>query len=178
MIFGDLVKKISPTLKRITYKLNGHFSFFNDEDLYQEALLRLWLDFKDGKLEDKTESYILQGCYFHLKNYIRKARNKVNLVSLDMLANDGEYKLEEVLPLQTKTPPLEALRREMLCERFQKINLSDREREVLSLCADGFTVREIGKQLGVSHVMVVKLKKKIQEKSEELKEELKEGYQK
>lgn len=88
MGFEELIKKLSPKLTRITYRLNGRFSFFNHEDLYQESLIHLWLKFKQGDLSDKTESYILQGCYFHLKNYIRKNCNKVKLLSLeDMNSN-------------------------------------------------------------------------------------------
>ena len=60
MSFEELLEKITPTLKRITYRLNGHFSFFNDEDLFQEALMHLWVEFQQGKLNDKTDSYILQ----------------------------------------------------------------------------------------------------------------------
>ena len=39
------------------------------------------------------------------------------------------------------------------------------------------TVREIGQKLGISHVAVVKLRKKIREKCAGLKKDLKEGYQ-
>ena len=74
--FEVLIKRVSPTLKRITYRLNGHFSFFNDEDLFQEALIHLWEDYQKGKIQDKTDSYILQGCHFHLKNYLRKMKPK------------------------------------------------------------------------------------------------------
>ncbi|MCX5704439.1 MAG: hypothetical protein NT066_08150 [Candidatus Omnitrophica bacterium] len=101
MSFEILLKRISPTLKRIAYRLNGHFSFFNDEDLYQEALIHLWLDFKEGKLSDKTDSYILQGCYFYLKNYIRKNYDKANLISLEKQNNQEceDFDLENVLSL-------------------------------------------------------------------------------
>lgn len=178
MTFEELVKKISPTLKRITYRLNGHFSFFNDEDLYQEALVHLWLDFKEGKLQDKTDSYILQGCYFHLKNHLRKVRDKVRIVSMDTLVDGEGADLEEILCLEHPRASFEELDSQMLSERIQNSGLTLREKEILSLCMEGMTVREIGRRLGISHVMVVKLKKKIQEKSQELKEELKVGYQK
>ena len=72
MSYPDLLKRLSPRLKGITHKLNGKFTFFNEEDLFQEAAVRLWQEFELGRLAGKTDSYILQGCYFHLKNYIRK----------------------------------------------------------------------------------------------------------
>jgi hypothetical protein len=42
---------------------------------------------------------------------------------------------------------------------------------------DGLTVRQIGQKLGISHVMVVKLKGKIKDKCGRLKEEIISGYQ-
>jgi DNA-binding NarL/FixJ family response regulator len=50
--------------------------------------------------------------------------------------------------------------------------LDYREREILRLLVHGFTVREIGFQLGVSHVMVVKIKNRINDKLEQFKDEL------
>jgi len=168
MSFEELVKKVSPTLKRITYKLNGHFSFFNDEDLYQEALAHLWLDFKEGKLRDKTDSYILQGCYFHLKNYLRKVRVKANLISMDSLIDEEGNTLEEYLPAQEASFYFDYLDNKMLVESIQGNTLTAREKEVLSLCLEGLTVREIGKRLGVSHVRIVKIKAGIKRKSNHL----------
>lgn len=165
MSFEELVKKVSPTLKRITYKLNGHFSFFNDEDLYQEALVHLWLDFKDGKLQDKTDSYILQGCYFHLKNYLRKVRVKANLVSIESLVDDEGNTREDYLPAQEASFYFDYLDNKILVENILGNGLTAREKEVLSLCLEGLTVREIGKRLGISHVRIVKIRTSIKRKS-------------
>jgi len=167
MHFGELIKRISPTLKRITYKLNGHFSFFNNEDLYQEALIHLWLDFKEGKLRDKTDSYMLQGCYFHLKNYIRKNYDKTNLISLEKLTNkEGEdFDLDNVLSLKDSESCFEVIHCKMLIEQINNNGLTKREKEVFCLALEGLTTREIGSRLGISHVRVVKLKGKIREKS-------------
>jgi len=177
MSFEELTKKISPTLKRITYKLNGHFSFFNEDDLYQEALIRLWLDFKEGKLDDKTDSYILQGCYFHLKNYLRKVQDKARLISMDALIDEEGASLEEMLSSDNSGISFEDLDNQMLFERIDGCGVTEREKEVLSFCMQGFTIREVGKHLGISHVMVVKLKNKIQKKCEKLKAEIKSDYQ-
>ena len=167
MSFEILLKRISPTLKRITYKLNGHFSFFNDEDLYQEALIRLWLDFKEGKLSDKTDSYILQGCYFYLKNYIRKNYDKANLISLEKQTNqEGEdLDLENVLSLENPESYFDIINCKMLIEKINHNGLTKREKEVFHLALEGLTTREIGSRLGISHVRVVKLKSKIKDKS-------------
>jgi DNA-directed RNA polymerase specialized sigma24 family protein len=95
--FNLLIKRISPTLMRITQKLNGRFSFMDHDDLYQEAVLQLWIDFQSGRLEAKTDSYILQGCYFHLKNYIRKTQDSAKLVSLNTMIDEESVRLEELI---------------------------------------------------------------------------------
>lgn len=169
MPFEILLKRISPTLKRITYKLNGHFSFFNDEDLYQEALVRLWQDFQAGKLSDKTDSYILQGCYFHLKNYIRKIQDKARLVSLDTLIDEEGRDLEEILSKESPEFCSNNLEIRIIFEHIQNNGFTKREKEIFNLCLDGFTTREIGKKLGISHVRVVKVRKHLRKKLEFLK---------
>lgn len=168
MSFEELAKKISPTLKRITYKLNGHFSFFNDEDLFQEALLHLWLDFQAGKLDDKTDSYILQGCYFHLKNYLRKTQSKATVISLESFADEDNAALEEILSLDNKVSCFDYLDNKMLIESIRNNGLTEREKEVLSFCLEGLTVREMGERLGISHVRVVKLRNRIRAKCKNL----------
>jgi len=176
MTFEELSKRISPTLKRITYKLNGHFSFFNDEDLFQEAMVRLWEDFQAGKLQDKTDSYILQGCYFHLKNYLRKTQDKARLISMEKIAEEEGLGLEEMLATDAPLSAYEDLDKMFLSERLSSLGLGEREKDILSLSLEGITVREIGKRLGISHVMVVKLKAKMRDKCIRLKEEIKKSY--
>jgi RNA polymerase sigma factor (sigma-70 family) len=166
MHFKELIKRISPVLKKITYKLNGHFFFFNDDDLYQEALMQLWLDFKEGKLSDKTDSYILQGCYFHLKNYIRKNYDRVNLMSLENMTNaEGEvFDLDNILSLDNPGSCFELINCKMLIEKINNNGLTKREKEVFRLVLEGLTTREVGSKLGISHVRVVRLISKIRDK--------------
>jgi len=172
--FEVLVKRISPVLKNITYRLNGHFSFFNDEDLFQEALMHLWVDFGRGKLQDKTDSYILQGCYFHLKNYLRKVRPKLKLVSLELLIkeDENETSVEDILLLEEKNPKSEIdyLSDKLLVELIRNNGFTKREKDILSFYADGLTTREMGKRLGLSHVRVIKLMARIKEKCRKYKD--------
>ena len=159
MEFERLVKKLTPTLKRITYRLNGHFAYFNEEDLFQEALIRLWQDFNKGRLVDKTDSYILQGCYFHLKNYIHKHREKAVKISLEAAAFDEEDGLttQELLLAKYNTEShFNYLNEKLLAEAIRNNGLTAKEKLILSFCADCLTTREIGSRLGVSHVSVVK----------------------
>ena len=166
MDFLELVKRISPKLKGITYRLNGHYSFFNIEDLYQEALLHLWEDFKGGLLKNKTNSYILQGCYFYLKNYIRTNFKRVHLVSLESKNQAKEdVVLEDVIPGDfNKSSYLDYLHDKLLAEVIQNNGLLPREKEILRFYAQGLTTRVIGERLGVSHVSVVKATRRIRQK--------------
>lgn len=161
--FEDIVKKLSPTLRRITYKLNGHFSFFDDDDLYQEALAHLWILFRKDGLSDKTDSFILQGCFYHLKNYIRKAMDRAKLVSLNGNIDEEGTTLEEIFAVEDSRPQ-DNLEARLLEDEVLSNGLTERERKIVLLSLEGFTVREIGQRLGISHVRVIKLKDRIKKK--------------
>lgn len=168
MDFTMLTKKINPTLKRIAYKLNGRYTAFDHDDLYQEALMHLWGEFLNGRLKDKTDSYILQGCYFHLKNYIRKTKSKPNIFSLEELMK-GPDESETDTSFLLRDTASEALRDslsdKLLVETIQNNGFTPKEKSVLMFLKDGMTTREIGARLGVSHVMVVKMMVGIRQKS-------------
>lgn len=164
MYFDELVRKISPKLKAITHRLNGRFTFFNDEDLFQEALMHLWIDFNQHELDDKTDSYILQGCYFYLKNYIRTIQDKRALVSLNALVSEEGSDLESLLPSSDSKAYFDYLNSKILVEKICNNGLTERERNIFNLALEGLTTREIGQRLGISHVRVVKLQKIIRVK--------------
>ena len=171
MYFEEVVKRISPKLKGIAYKLNGRFTFFNEDDLFQEALVHLWIDYKDGRLVGKNDSYILQGCYYYLKNYIRKTQDKVCLISMDtLISEEGNSELGEILCLEYPKSCRDDIESKILIEEILNDGLTKREKEVFSLCLKGLTVREIGRVLGISHVRVVKLRNRIKVKCQEYKD--------
>jgi len=166
MSFEELNNKLSPTIKRIAYKLNGHYRSFSHDDLYQEAILHLWNAFRKGKIGDKTDSYILQGCYFHLKNYIRKINERPNVISLDSLVNkEGMPILEEkmLLHLDGVEDIRENLDSMLTAETIQNNGFDPREKRILMFLRDGLTTRDIGKRIGISHVMVVKIISKLRD---------------
>jgi len=174
--FEEIIRKLSPTLRRITHKLNGHFTFFDDDDLFQEALEHLWLLFQDGKLKDNTDSYVLQGCFYHLKNYLRKTLDKSKLMSLNKIIDEDDTTLDDFLAYEGASA-IQEIDYSLLVEAAKENGLSKRELQVLSLSLEGLTLREIGHRLDISHVMVMKVKDKIKKKCAALKNDLKEGYQ-
>ena len=174
--FEDLIRKLSPTLRGITHKLNGHFTFFDEDDLFQEALEHLWIHYNQKKLGDKTDSYVLQGCYFHLKNYIRKTMDKAKLISLQKLNEDGDSSIETFLGYEDRRIE-ENADNASISESEAVKKMTGRERVIFKLSMDGSTVREIGKELGISHVMVVKIRKNMRKSLGRVFNRTKTGYQ-
>jgi RNA polymerase sigma factor (sigma-70 family) len=177
MSFDVVMKRISPTLRRITQKLNGHFTFMDHEDLFQESLLHLWADFQAGALNDKTDSYLLQGCYYHLKNYIRTVQDKAPLVSLGSMVDEEAVRLEEILEAED-VAAFDYVDGKMQVEALLESGITQRERDVLGLSMEGMTTREVGQKLGISHVAVVKFRNKLKVRYEQLNGKRAEtGYQ-
>jgi len=168
MSFEELNQKLSLTIKRIAYRLNGHCRSFNHDDLYQEATIHLWSNFLKGKLSDKTDSYILQGCYFHLKNYIRKVNERSNVVSIDAaLRTDEDMTVEDVLgEFWACNDCREDLHNKFLAQSIRDNGSNPKEKRLLAYFSQGLTTRDIGKRMGISHVSVVKMMQKIRVKSQ------------
>jgi len=162
MTYEQLVKQITPKLKGIICRLGGRYHGFGDDDLYQEAMIHLWEDFSSGVLQDKTESYILQGCYFHLKNHLRKFAPKLRIATPEY-PEDCEEGVSSDLMLNVASPEslLDAVHCGMLIEQIRNNGLTKQEKMIFNFALEGLTVREIGERIGVSHVRVVKLRKSI-----------------
>jgi len=160
MDFEALLKKVSPRLKRIASSHNGHGFFIDEEDLYQEMCIHLWNSFKDGVPVGINKAYIVRGCEFHILNYLRKQREKARIVSLEKPLNEDGCTLKDILS-DSKEPLDRCLDREAIINDIKNNGFSKREKEVLPLLLEGYTVREIGEKLYISHVMVVKLKQRI-----------------
>ncbi len=174
--FEKLAKRLSPTIRRISHRMNGHFTFFGDEDLCQEALAHLWISFQDRKLENKTDSYVLQGCYYHLKNYIRTNTDKAKLISMESPI-DGEGTMIKDMIASREEPAYNDAEENGFLESIDTYGLSEREKEVVNLSLKGLTTREIGFELKVSHVSIIKMKRKIRYKCAILEKYLRAGYQ-
>lgn len=162
MEYLKLLKKLLPKIKGIAFKLNRYYRDFAYDDLCQEAIAHLWVNFKEGRLAEKTESYMLQGCYFHLRNYIRKFSEKNILLSLDALVNeDKDSTLEGLLVLNEERDVRDLLNDKFLVEVIENNGFTIREKQVLRFYKDGLNTREIGGRLNLSHVRIVKIMQNI-----------------
>lgn len=165
MDFKTLYERISPrlriTAKRIATNHNGHSLFLDDEDLYQEMCIHLWKKFENGVPDVMNDAYIVRGCEFHILNYLRKVKDKIRILSLDKPINENGDTLKDVLPNRADTLNRSIVDREITTDYIRNNSLTNREKEVFSLLLEGYTVRETGKELGVSHVMVIKYKQTI-----------------
>ena len=162
MRFNEWLKKINPTIKAIAYRLAGKYTSFSEDDLYQQALICLWQKYNNGALENKTESYIIQGCSYDMRNYIRTHFRGADrrTVSSDVPVNDDGDTLINLMVDE------KSIGQQVSCDTLMAVNeierrLNHRQKSVLRMSRKGFTTREIGRSLGVSHVMVVKIKKHI-----------------
>ena len=156
--FKDLVKRLTPKLRAISKKLDGRISFLSHEDLFQEALIYIMNMHKIGALADKTESYVLQGAYYHLQNFIRKINSKTGTISIDSFfssCEDADEKLS--IKDESSVSFLEDLNNRLLADELLNNGFTQKEKELLGFLKEGLTTREIGQRFGVSHVMIVRM---------------------
>jgi RNA polymerase sigma factor (sigma-70 family) len=165
--FQSIYKNLSPRINYIAAKLAFIYSkrkpLLSKEDLYQEMCLWLWEHYQHGVPPGINDAYIIQGCRFHIQNFIRKTKEKCSAISLDQPVTPEGQTLKDFLP-----DPGPEFRNEieanLLTERIEKENFSTKERKIFFLLKKDYTTRQIGKKLNISHVMVIKYKKKIAER--------------
>jgi RNA polymerase sigma factor (sigma-70 family) len=160
MEFERLYERISPRLKKIANFYGRRGYSFDKDDLCQEMASHLWNNFKDGVSDELNDTYIIKGCEFHILNYMRKEKDKVYKVSMDEPINENGDTLIESLDNGAESLD-KIVDKKMLIDHIMNNGFSKMEKDAFRLLLEGYTVREAGKKLGVSHVMVIKLKNKV-----------------
>jgi DNA-binding NarL/FixJ family response regulator len=122
--------------------------------------LYLWQHYADGLPIGINEAYVIKGCEFHIQNFLRKGRPKVNISSLEMLVSAKGLTLGDILE-DKKADFISGLEERLTIYEIKSLGLTEKEKFVLSYLLKGYTVRGIAKELGISHVMVIKHKKNI-----------------
>ncbi len=173
MTFEEMIRRIDPKIRAIVHKVNKRYSYCDADDFYQEALLYLWEKYQNGEVLEKTDSYLLQGCYFFLKNYLRGVRKKVDAGSVSMyeMVGDDGVTYEDLIGSPEGAGEGDSVEIFLLLDETEK-KFTDKERDIFYLRLEGHTSREIGERFGISHVMVVKMEKKIRKKCGVIREEL------
>ncbi|PIQ89369.1 MAG: hypothetical protein COV72_03240 [Candidatus Omnitrophica bacterium CG11_big_fil_rev_8_21_14_0_20_42_13] len=164
MSFEEFAKQLSPKIKALARKHAPSCGFVDQDDLFQEALIYLWIKWRSGELNDKTKSYIIKGCYFDIKNFLRKAMDSTTHISLSMPIDEDGTALGETV---TDKNAVDERGRDaaLLIDTIRNDGLTKREKEVFEHFLKGLNTRQIGERLGISHVRVVKLEKNIWEKT-------------
>ncbi len=163
MNFEAIYKKFSIPITRLAKKSGSCSKYIDEKDIAQEMFIHLWQECKNGKFQDKTDSYIIQSLWFCSRNYLRKKRDGGFFVSLDDPVNGEETILKDIIP--DNSPPFtERLENKMFVRGMINNGLTKREKEVFSLCLEGYNLRGIGEKLGISHVRVFKIQKNIRKK--------------
>jgi len=98
----------------------------------------------------RRTAYLLQGCYHHLRNELRLRRNKAKELSVEDIENAGGRFVEDAVLVDPCSLEEQVEARQLLTA-VRAAGLTNKEEIVLSLSLDGWTVREIGERLGVSH---------------------------
>jgi len=169
MDFRILLEKITPALKAIARR-HLFYSYYCEEDLFQEMCLYLWQHYGQGLPIGINEAYVIKGCEFHIQNFLRKGRPKASLSSLDELITAGGLTLGDILEDKKEDFRLD-IDNNLTVDEIMAMGLTDKEKAVLSYLLKGYTVREIAEEFGISHVMIIKHKKNIIKKLRE------KGYQ-
>jgi DNA-directed RNA polymerase specialized sigma24 family protein len=131
------------------------------DDLMQEALVHLWLT--EARRPGQTRSWYLQSCKFHIQHYLSSGR------SIDSAKRrDAQYlpapdlETEENFPEQSDAgnSVVTAVSARELVSLLAD-HLQPQEKAVLACLADGLGPREIGRELKISHTMVIRHRRKI-----------------
>lgn len=163
--FDELSAQFNSGIKAIANKHRPRCGFIDEDDLAQEALISLWRKWKGDGLRDKNKSYILKGCYFEIKNFLRKSLDSVTPLSLDTPIDEEGRTLEEIIPDGCPDAGTRDKEANFLVDMIRNDGLTVREKEVFEYFLQGLNTRQIGAKLGISHVRVVKIEKNIWNKA-------------
>ena len=140
------------------------------EDLSQEALIRLWME--ETRHPGQTESWYLQNCHYHLQNSLNRGRSvdspkrrpQSAACSAPVPTLDESTATGDDFP-DSCSNGVESDIVSAICahDAFSALqyHLTLRQRNILSCFMDGSGAREIARELGVSHVSVLKHRQRI-----------------
>jgi DNA-directed RNA polymerase specialized sigma24 family protein len=159
-------------LRGVAAKLSSDFEL--QKDLLQEMfihLVRVQVD-----LPGRTPSWYIKSCEFHARNYLKHGRSvdshkrARNVVPLGQVSDDAGGK---VLFLLDPVDPLD-LHSELVTQDIVDLimpQLTDTQQRIFFFLIRGLGVREIARELRITHPAVIKHRKKIARVAIELLQE-------
>jgi RNA polymerase sigma factor (sigma-70 family) len=156
-------------LRGVAAKLTSDLDL--QKDLLQEMFIHLIR--VEVELPGHTPSWYIKSCEFHARNYLKHGRSvdspkrARNLISLGQTYEDTDG---QVFCVIDAVDPLDALGEVMTNDIIELVvpQLTETQREILYLLMKGLGVREIGRELGVTHPAVIKHRRKIARITSEL----------
>ncbi len=152
-------KETHEVVRRIVLKVTRDRAL--QEDLTQEAIIHLWL--REKEHPGQTLSWYFQSCHFFLQNFLRSGRSV-----------DSTKRHQSLCPLAEASERADTSDDESASGGSVRALVSARdsadvlvrwltppERNVLSLLEQGYSVREIGAKLDISHTSVIRYRRKI-----------------
>ncbi|MBN2407464.1 MAG: sigma-70 family RNA polymerase sigma factor [Elusimicrobia bacterium] len=166
MKFDEILKIFRPGLISISKTLGYGDGSADFEDILQEMIIHLWDLWKKGKIDTNTRSYILQSCWFHAKNCIRKSKKSRTPISLEASYDDtdGKNNIMDFM-LDDAEPTEEEFDGRMTIKNILSNGLSRREKDIFRFTLEGYTLRDIGEMLGVSFVTVYNTLEEVKRKA-------------
>jgi len=156
---GDEPASLPEALERLVQKVTRDPAL--RQDLMQEALVHLWLI--ETRRPGQTDSWYLQSCRFRLQHYLASGRSvdsgkrREGKVQFAFDSETGEGAPEQSDSGNTVLTSVSA--REII--HLLSRHLKPQEKAVLDCLADGLGAREIGRELKISHTMVIRYRRKI-----------------
>lgn len=161
MSFEELIIRLMPKLKAVSKNVSRSISSVDESDILQEMLIFLLKKYREEKIEGYTDSYLLQGAWFHAKNYTRSIRSKDSVS--ETIGEDNSSILDTIR--SEDEPGEDEIQAGMTVSGIMNLCRSSRERLVIRMLLEGFTLRETGKEIGVSGVMVCKMLNSIKKRA-------------
>ncbi|MBI3292978.1 MAG: sigma-70 family RNA polymerase sigma factor [Elusimicrobia bacterium] len=176
--FDQWMKPFVPILRGIALRAGRFAHPYEDVgDYFQEMLSYLWALWQRRETQGKTQSYLIQSCWFALQNHLRMTRDPKSMTSLDAPQDPieadregggqeegGPWLRASDLPDLSEADGSSGLEARLVVNGMLNNGLTVREKEVVHGLLQGLTVREVGSQLGISHVRVVALTHSIRKK--------------
>jgi RNA polymerase sigma factor (sigma-70 family) len=165
MKFEEFIKELNSKIYAIALNISKIDRNIEVTDIVQEMHLHLWAKWKNNDTKGYTNSYLLQSCWFYIKNFLRKYETNSKYISLDDPFNDDEYNFMIDFISEDADSVSELSEYNFMVDKIKTCGLTEREKDVFDLLLMGYTLREIGSILKISNVRVSKIQSNLRKKA-------------